>query len=165
MGDSRRFDLFSKLAERHLNKESHIVDVACGKGYLQAAMRQIGFKHITSWDKRKRTSKNRKGYRYGYFDYRCKDMYDGVVAMHPDEGTDHAILYAGIHQVPALVCPCCIKPHAVPFWDRHNFHNWVIHLKQLANKHSLFVQESVLRMNGKNLVLIFKPRSRKCSTP
>jgi hypothetical protein len=161
MGDSRRFDLFAKLAEKHIDKRCHVVDVACGKGYLQAAMRQLGFSHITSWDKRKRTSKNRRGYRYGYFDYRCKEQYDAVVAMHPDEGTDHAILYAGLRRVPALVCPCCVKPDAVPFWGTHKFSHWVAHLKILAEKHNLFVQEYLLRMNGKNLVLILKPNRRR----
>lgn len=157
MGDSRRFDLFSKVIERHLNKEDHIVDIACGKGYLQAALRQLGFKRITSWDKRKRTAKNRMGYRYGYFDYRHKEKYDAVVAMHPDEGTDHAVLYAGNHQVPAIICPCCIKPHAVAYWGDYNFHSWVSHLKALAVDLGLTIQELMLPMSGKNLVLILRP--------
>lgn len=155
MGDRRRFDLFSKLAEEHLNKDMKIIDVASGKGYLQAALRQRGFQEIISWDKRKKNASNRKGYRYGYFDWRTGEKYDAVIAMHPDEGTDHAIMYAAKHMVPALVCPCCIKPDASVYWGNHRFKNWVNHLKSLAN--NMLIQEVYLPMNGKSLVLILKP--------
>lgn len=158
MGDSRRFHLFAKLVEKHLDKELNIVDVASGKGHLQAALRELGFKNIVSWDKRKKNASNRRGgYRYGYFDYRCSEDYDAVVALHPDEGTDHAILYCGLHQIPGIICPCCIKPHAVQFFGRYDFSGWSDHLKRLAGKHNLSVQETVLPMNGRNFVMILKP--------
>jgi len=158
MGDKRRFDLFSKLIEKHLDKNMKIVDVACGKGYLQAALLQKGFKNVISWDKRKKTAKNRRGYRYGYFDWRIKEKYDAVVAMHPDEGTDHSILYAVKNRVPALVCPCCIKWDAKVYWgDGSNFNNWVNHLIRIAE--NMTVEKQWLRMNGRNLVLIIKPNT------
>jgi len=157
MGDARRFDLFAKLADKHFDCEQNIVDVASGKGYLQAAMRQRGFKNITSWDKRKKNASNRRGYRYGYFTYDCSEKYEALISMHPDEGTDHSIIYAGLHRIPAIICPCCVKPHAQVFFGKHNFSNWINHLKRLANKYSLAVWETILPMNGKNLVLILKP--------
>lgn len=158
MGDSRRFDLFAKLTDKHIYRETAIVDVASGKGYLQAALRQRGFSNITSWDKRKKNGKNRKGHRYGWFNWKCKEEYGAVLAMHPDEATDHAILYAGKHKVPALVCPCCVKSDAVVFWGKHTFKEWVKHLKRLADNNGLSVQEEYLPMVGKNLVLILKSR-------
>lgn len=157
MGDSRRFDLFAKLAERHLSKELNIVDVASGKGYLQAALRQRGFKNIISWDKRKKNSSNRRGYRYGYFDYRCKEEYDALVALHPDEATDHSILYCGIRRIPGIICPCCVKPHAVSFFGSYNFQSWIKHLRSLAEKYNLSIQETVLPMDGRNFIMIMKP--------
>ena len=157
MGDVRRFDLFAKLIEKHLNKDMDIVDVASGKGYLQASLRQIGFKNITSWDKRKKNAKNRKGYRYGYFKYDCKEKYDAVVAMHPDEGTDNAILYAGLNKIPILICPCCIKWDAVVYFGKKSFNNWVEHLINLAEKNSLNIKKTKLPISGRNLVLIMNP--------
>lgn len=160
MGAPQRFDLMAKLAEKYLPKNIAIADVASGKGYLQSALRQLGYKNITSWDKRKRNAKNRKGFRYGYFDW-CweKERYDAVVAMHPDEGTDHAILYAVKHQIPAIICPCCVKPSASMYWGVRKYEPWIKHLISLADGH-LEVQKNVLRMNGRNLVLIFKPKDK-----
>lgn len=158
MGDSRRFDLMAKLAASHIPLTTHVVDVAAGKGYMQAALRERGFAAVTSWDKRPQQAKGRKFYRYGYFDFRSAPRdYGAVVAMHPDEGTDHAVMYAVKHRVPALICPCCVKPSAVMFNRRHTFHAWVEHLVSLAEAGHMEVQTAMLRMNGKNLVLILKP--------
>ena len=158
MGDNRRFDLFAKLAERHVPKSAKIVDVAGGKGHLQAALRQRGYKNVTSWDKRKRTASNRQGHRYGYFSHAVGEQYEAVLAMHPDEATDHAILYAAKHRCIALVCPCCVKWSATPYWGPRKYPHWIKHLKQLASKGRLDVQETALKMNGKNLVLICTPK-------
>lgn len=157
MGDSRRFDLFAKLINKHIPKTAKIVDVAGGKGYLQAALRQLGYTDITSWDKRHKYAANRKGYRYGYFNWQAKEKYDAVVAMHPDEGTDHAILYAGKNRVPAIVCPCCIKPDATVFNGDHNFKTWCKHLEKLASKNGLEVIWTRLKMQGRSDVLIIRP--------
>jgi hypothetical protein len=162
MGDSRRFDLFAKLAEKHFKKDWKIADVACGKGYLQAAMRQRGFTNIISWDKRKKTASNRKGYRYGYFNWQCKEKYDAVIAMHPDGGTDHAILYAGKNRVPALICPCCAIGDAVAFWGQNKYPTWIKHLEKIANDRNLSIQKTNLTpMTGRRLVLILKPKKEK----
>jgi len=159
MGDSRRFDLFAQLIKKHLDKEMKIADVACGKGHLQAALYQEGFKKVTSWDKRKKTASNRRGYRYGYFHWKVKEKYDAIVALHPDEATDHSILYAAKHRIPALICPCCIKWDAVPYWGNGSrFDCWVKHLIILAEKRSMVVRQTVLKMHGRNLVLIITAR-------
>jgi len=158
MGDSRRFDLFSKLISEYVPKDFKVVDVAGGKGYLQAAMRQLGYKNIVSWDKRKKYASNRRGYRYGYFFYTTNEQYDAVVAMHPDDGTDHAIMYAVKNRVIAIVCPCCIKPDACAYWGPKAFGEWKQHLVGLGK--DMVVKKKRLRMNGKNEVLIFIPKEQ-----
>lgn len=158
MGDSRRFHLFAQVIERHIPKDANIVDVAGGKGSLQAALRQLGYTHVTSWDKRPKTAKSRKGYRYGYFHYeRAPREYTAVVAMHPDEGTDHAIMYAVKRRVPAVICPCCVRPSAVVYSEDHNYNSWLKHLIGLAQKGGMEVITTALKMAGRRDVLILKP--------
>lgn len=160
MGDKRRFDLMAKLIAEHIPTTASIVDVAGGKGYLKAALYEHGYKNVTTIDKRNKNSKGRNGYKWGYFHFESSDHYDAVVAMHPDEGTDHAILYAGRNNVPCIVCPCCVKPSAVFYRGSHKYTDWVTHLKKLGTDNGLVVEERNLRMTGKRLVLIFKPKKR-----
>ncbi|KKW11167.1 MAG: hypothetical protein UY48_C0024G0008 [Candidatus Gottesmanbacteria bacterium GW2011_GWB1_49_7] len=154
MGDSRRFHLFAKLILKHLPLKANIVDISGGKGYLQAALRQNGYMHVTSWDKRKKYTCNRQNYRYGYFNWESAPEYEAVVAMHPDEGTDHAILYAASRGIPGLVCPCCIKPDAVAFWQNYKLDLWYQHLEGLALKYKRQVTWATLPMNGRSQVMI-----------
>ncbi len=160
MGDNRRFDLCGKLIEKHIPKDYKIADIASGNGQLQARLWQAGYKNITSWDKRHRNGKNRKGYRYGYFSWQEKERYDAVIGMHPDETTDHIIKYAVKNKVLAILCPCCIKPSAELFWEAYKSWLWIGHLKRIAWDGGLEVIETILRMNGKSLVLICKPKRR-----
>lgn len=157
MGDSRRFDLFGALIARNLDPAMHVADVAAGKGYLQASLRERGFRNVESWDRRRRMAKARPMYRYGYFDHRSAPDYDAVVAMHPDEATDHAILYAGDRRVPAIICPCCAKPSAAAYWGANCFRAWMDHLVALARREQLHVTLAELRMVGRNQVLILRP--------
>ncbi len=158
MGDPARFRKFAELVKgTHPRRDLRIVDVAAGKGALQANLRQEGYTDIVSFDKRKRCARPRRFYRYAWFQYNCGLDFDLVLAMHPDEGTDHAILYAAKHRVPFLVCPCCILPSASLFWDRKNFAGWVAHLTALASQ-THAVEEVLLPIAGKNLVLKGTPR-------
>lgn len=157
MGDSRRFHEFVKVIRRIIPIDSNVADVAGGKGYLQAAMRQLGYDNVTSWDKRKKYASNRRGYRYGWFEWDTAPEYDAVVAMHPDEGTDHAILYAARHRVPAIVCPCCVKPSGEVYCGAHEFRAWCEHLERLATQRGCDVKWTALPINGRNLVMIVTP--------
>lgn len=160
MGDSRRFHVFGALIARNLDPAMRIADVAAGKGYLRANLHERGFRHVESWDRRPREAKQRSGYRYAWFDFRtAPHEYDAVVAMHPDEGTDHAILYAGIRRVPAIICPCCARGSAVSYWGaRGDYAEWMKHLVALAQTHQLDVTHTALPMTGRNEVLILRPR-------
>jgi hypothetical protein len=154
MGDPRRFHLFAKMVQEYVPSTFRIADVAGGKGYLQSALRQLGYTSIVSWDRRPRYAVGRSGYRYGWFDHRSAPEYDAIVAMHPDEGTDHAIMYAVERGVIAIVCPCCTRPHAVPYWGDANYAGWREHLWSLASRGVRRPEWRRLKMNGRNDVLI-----------
>ncbi|MDI3467824.1 MAG: hypothetical protein OJF50_006645 [Nitrospira sp.] len=46
MGDPRRFHAFAEVIVKHLHPSMAIADVAGGKGYLQAALRERGFRSM-----------------------------------------------------------------------------------------------------------------------
>ncbi len=153
MGDKTRFCKFALMVQQYIPLEARVVDVAGGKGYLQMALRQLGYRDVTSWDKRKKYSRGR-GYRYGWFSWNCQEPYDAVVAMHPDEGTDHALIYAARRGVPALVCPCCIRPSAENFWGQHKYGAWCQHLEKLVTDRGGGVSWLKLGMSGRNDVML-----------
>lgn len=169
MGDPRRFDVFARLISERIDPRTRVVDVAGGKGYLQAALRQRGFVDVTSWDKRKKYGANTRGYRWGWFTCDAKERYDAVVAMHPDGGTDHAILYAAAHRVPAIVCPCCAVGSAAAYWGpRGSYERWWEHLCALADGAGLNVETVEMPIDGRRRAMILTPRdadgSRKIHT-
>lgn len=95
----------------------------------------------------------------GHFLYdKAPRDYDLVVGMHPDGATDHIIKYAARHRVPFIVCPCCIVPSAAAFWGRHTFGDWNMHLTKLARDGGFAVEQFVLPMHGRNIVLVGRPK-------
>lgn len=157
MGDPRRFHAFASLIARHLPNSLQIADVAGGKGILQASLRERGYRHITTWDRRPRTRYTQQGHRYGYFTHTTESRFDAIVAMHPDSATDHCILFAGHHRIPALICPCCIKPSAELFRGAYKYHGWCAHLEAMATRIGLSVTWDRLPINGRNDVMILSP--------
>ena len=152
MGDSRRFDLFAGFVKGKLRSDVKVVDVAAGQGFLQLALKEKGFKNIVSFDKRKKHCGGTR--RYQWFDYRTPEKFDAVVAMHPDEGTDHAVMYAVTHNVPAFICPCCVKPDAVTYWQSScDFQAWCHHLEKLARDKGREVSWHQLKMQGRRDVM------------
>lgn len=159
MGDKRRFDEFARLVNRLWAKDMRIADVAGGKGILNGYLRAFGYTDVVTFDKRKRLAKPHRQhmFRYKWFSFNEKEKFDLIVAMHPDQGTDHSILYAVKNKVPFLVCPCCILPSASCFWDRKDFKAWVNHLEKLASEtHNVTKME--LPIAGRNLILVGKPK-------
>ena len=156
MGDPARFRHFARLiAELYPDRSARIADVASGKGQLQAALRQIGYVNVTSWDNRKRNATGRRGYRFGRFYHQSvSEKYDLVIAMHPDEGTDESIAYAARVRVPFVVCPCCVLPSATTFGGRQgSFTDWKRHLIGFAKSRRMIVNHSRLEFRGRNEVL------------
>jgi hypothetical protein len=160
MGDPRRFDLFAtEIAKRFPDQKLNVVDVAGGKGYLLMSLYQRGYRNVTTWDKRHKNAKDRPGYRYGYFDCcNAPPDYDLVVGMHPDQGTDHIIMYAVKHRVPFLVCPCCVMPSAAEYGGRQsNYTDWMRHLVGVAKRGRMRVEVFPLRMTGRQQVIFGWP--------
>lgn len=160
MGDARRFDLFARLIhESFPDKSIRIADVAGGKGYLQAALRQNGYRSVISFDRRKRNAAPHRQHfmRYQWFNCDSPESFDLVVGMHPDEGTDHIIKYAGKNGVPFAVCPCCVRPSATAFWGKASYPKWIDHLLCVASEKSVTFLET-LKMNGRNDVIIGRPK-------
>jgi hypothetical protein len=159
MGDPARFRLMADvIATEFPNRSARIADVAGGKGGLKAELYRRDFHRVTCWDRRRRHAKGRPGQRYQLFTYEHADRnYDLVVAMHPDEATDHAILYAAMRGVPCVVCPCCIKPSALPYDGRQTFEAWNGYLIRLALERRMRVTTLTLPMTGRNVVIIARP--------
>lgn len=157
MGDPRRFHLFADFIADHLPRQARIADVAGGRGILQIALRERGFCHVTSWDRRRRTLYNRYGHRYGWFTHDTPADYDAIVALHPDQATDHAILYAGHRRVPAIISPCCVRPSAAVYSQSAKYALWCAHLDTLARRLHLEVRWHRLPMNGRNDVMLITP--------
>lgn len=150
MGDDRRFQLMADFVSNKLRKDARVADVAAGKGYLQLALKEKGYKSVVSFDKRKKHVKGDR--RYKWFDYKTDEKFDAVVAMHPDEGTDHAVMYAVEKHVPAFICPCCVKPDAVTYWGSGcDYHAWCKHLEKLAKGRE--VTWHTLKIQGKRDVM------------
>ena len=95
--------------------------------------------------------------KWGYFKFDCMDRYSLVLGMHPDEATDHIIMYAARNKVPFVVCPCCVKPDAAMYNGTRTFTPWIQHLLRLAQP-THTVEQFTLRMTGKNLVLVGRPK-------
>jgi 2-polyprenyl-3-methyl-5-hydroxy-6-metoxy-1,4-benzoquinol methylase len=105
MGDNRRFDLFAKFYKQFSpSKYETVADVAGGKGYLQLALRQQGYKEVVTFDRRKKHIRGGKiDYHQRYFGEKVKDKkydFNLIVGMHPDEATDHIIIEATKRGIP-----------------------------------------------------------------
>ena len=156
MGDPRRFDLMADLVMTRLPWEGQprIVDVAGGRGGMQAALRKRDFTNVVSMDICHSYAKGRSGYKYGLFTRDEPAQFDLVVAMHPDDATDHAILYAVDHSIPWFVCPCCVRPAAVPCKSgRNDYWRWIDHLRTIGGGQGT-VETITLPMKGRNVALM-----------
>jgi len=156
MGDPRRFDLFARLIKSIFSPTIYplIADIAGGKGHLQTALREHGFKP-TTFDKRayRKDRPGRFNYRYRYFDDKINETFNLLVGMHPDEATDVIITQAAKRSIPFAVCPCCVMPETTILMQQYNYPNWLAHLRNVAER-SHVVSEYRLKMAGRAIVLI-----------
>lgn len=160
MGDPRRFNLFADLIAARFAPDLPVVDVAGGRGGLQAALRVRGFGAVTSWDKRRSYAKHRAraSYRFGYFDSRTAPTgYGLAVGMHPDGGTDHIIGYAIRHRVPFVVCPCCTIPSLWSYRGPDDQRRWFRHLLGMAEVAEFRCETVTLPMRGCADVIVGLP--------
>lgn len=158
MGDSARFKIFTKRIVKNLDKDMKIADIAGGKGLLRKSLMEVGFSNVETWDKT-RNKKIKGKHIYKYFDYQsAPEDYDAVVGMHPDEGTDHILMYAARYRVPAIICPCCIKPSATKLFGEKDYTNWIKHLIRIAENNKMDYYFSNMPFSGRNDILIVRPR-------
>jgi hypothetical protein len=160
LGDPSRFRVFAKYIAAEFGPEARIADVAGGKGKLRASLHLLGYRSVTTIDTRRHLARGRRGEAYRLFDWRSEPgAYDLVVGMHPDQATDHLILFAGKHRVPAMVCPCCVLPSAAPYGGaRWGYGDWLHHLKSLAAGRGLSVRHVRMPFGGRNDLLILTPK-------
>jgi len=159
MGDVRRFDLMASFVFRNFPKTARIADVAGGKGYLQMALRQRGFQHVHTFDKRKgRRDRPTMRYSYRFFDDRVAEPFDLIVGMHPDQATDVIIQEAHKRKVPFVICPCCIMPKAYSFWGQYSYGPWCDHLASKAAELGFRVIQTNLPMTGRSRVIAGWPQ-------
>jgi hypothetical protein len=166
MGDPARFRAMADLVEAEFpDRAARIADVAAGEGQLRAELHRRGYRHVTSWDRRRgRQAKGRPGYRHQLFTFEQADRnYDLVVALHPDQATDHAICYAAMRRVPCVVCPCCVTPSAVPYDGRRTHEAWNAHLITLALARRMRVLTLALPIRGRAFVIVARPQEPPCA--
>jgi hypothetical protein len=150
MGDARRFDRFADFIVRNWPDRSlRIADVAGGKGGLNAALHQRGYRSVVSFDKRRnRANPARQHYRYALFGEGIVEPFGLIAAMHPDEATDVALAWALRNGVPYAIVPCCAKPSEWVFSGGEV--DWVTHLLRHAGPDARTTQ---LPITGKNVVI------------
>ena len=129
--------------------------VAGGKGGLRSALYLLGYRNVVTIDKRHHLARGRPGGAYRHLDWNNEpDNYDLIVGMHPDQATDHIILFAARVGKPALICPCCVMPSAVTYGGRAgDFRDWIGHLKSLAARYRRRCEHFAIPITGRNEVL------------
>ena len=147
MADKRRFELFAAAIVSHFDAP-RIFDVAGGMGRLNAALIALGRKAVT-FDRRHKHLDVEYVLRDFSLDEPC--VCDLVVGMHPDGATRVIIEYAALHRIPFAVVPCCAD-------NGMSYKPWVRHLIELAASCGFDVEEVSLPMEGRNRVVLGRPR-------
>lgn len=172
MGDSRRFDLFADfIAQQIPNKHARIADVAAGKGYLSLALRQRGYKNVVSFEPNIRNKVKGLQYKAQYFE---GGDFEVIVGMHPDQATDVILEEAAKSRATAIVVPCCALSTRWTFWnmpqhagrgipihrDTSTYKRWLNHLVIESSKRGLQLNQYLLPMNGRNVILYGKGKRK-----
>ena len=163
MGDNRRFNLFAEAIEKRFPKWYRVVDVAGGKGYLQLALKERGFKDVVTFDcapRKERVRKRGTKFYWRKFGDKVNVECDLLVGMHPDEATDVIVVEAAKRDIPFAIVPCCVKPTHLLWMKGQKYTVWIRGLIELAKKKKYEVEEYKLRMNGKNIVLFGRKAER-----
>ena len=160
MGDTKRFDAYAKYLSKNFPKQCTVADVAGGKGYLQTALRGIGFENVVTFDKRKgRKDRPKMRYQYRYFGSEVKENFDLLVGLHPDEATDVIITEAWKRKIAFSIVPCCVMPKTRTYWGAHNYSDWIKHLRTMAEGYGFRVSEAMLPISGRNIIITGRPKT------
>lgn len=158
MSDGSRHRVFAgAVARAWPDTEMRVADVAGGHGRLNAELRQLGYKNVVTFDRRKDRWTTRPHYTYGLFHAEHKGTFDLVVGMHPDAATDHIVGYALMNRVPFAVVPCCVMPSWLEYRGPRDAGSWVRHLRATAERAAFDVAEILLPIRGMNVCLVGLP--------
>ena len=134
MRDSNRSVIFGKWIKRNFPKANKIAEIASGGNPVEVESSKFTLpKHDV---------------RMLHFK---PGEYDLVIGMHPDGATIEIIRLAEEANADFAMVPCCIIPTQKGI---DGFNGWIKHLKYLSSQRGFKVQEYLLRMKGKNIVLV-----------
>ena len=162
MGDIRRFPAFAGFIKEHFPYAQKIADVAGGIGNLSYYLRESGF-DSTVIDTRdvRLPSRFRRNLRkqsikqgvdiqiqrvVGEIQKTDLEPFDLIVALHPDEATEHTMRVAIRLEKNFAVVPCCVFPID---GVKRSEEKWVEHLMSLSDD----IQMAKLPIGGANRVL------------
>lgn len=167
MGDRRRFDAFARALEvrfptqvresRSRFRALKVADVAGGKGALQLAMHERGFRGVVTMDRRNsnRLASRLVEYRRRFLTVDERERFDLFVGMHPDAATDVIVAVAAAQQAPFAIVPCCIRPQAFPYGGPGGDQRlWCDHLERIARRLGFLVERVTLPIHGAAEMLV-----------
>jgi hypothetical protein len=166
MGDKRRFHAFADFICQTFPASKTIADVAGGRGELAFRLFEYGkqpaiidprsttFPRWIHQSLRKQTLCTGKRQCIERRQARVEDVdlqvFDLIVALHPDEATEPVIRTAIASGIAFAVVPCCVFP-----LDRisRTQEEWICYLEHLAPG----IQRGILSIAGANSVLWWNP--------
>ena len=156
MGDSRRFEEFSKniFYKFPPQKFNNVLIVADGNLELSKAMKQRGY-NLIIYEPKPRLKSVSKTFLIKvklikkWFCREEKIKADLIIGMHPDEATVEILQWASLNKKPFAVVPCCILGDIRYTINCHKFKDWIERLKRINEGTEI----EVLKINGKNTML------------
>ena len=162
VNDRRRFRAFANFIHKTYPNARKIADVAGGHGNLSYYLCELGYDatiidsrdaHLRRWIHRilrKRSIKQGTLVKIPRVISKVQDVdlrpFDLIVALHPDEATEHAVYAAIKHDKDFAIVPCCVFPiDGIKRSER----DWCEHLASLSTD----IMKTRLPIYGANIVL------------
>lgn len=159
MGDSRRFEVVADFVQRNFPPPQKTADVAGGQGCLSYILAQNGYDcsvidpRKTDLSKKERQLSRRKGIQFNRirskFNANMAEEYDLIIGLHPDEATEEICQAAKVK--PVILVPCCKYWNGI---ENHGSPGLAETIRHFFKKNKIEWWETLLRMNGKNLVFV-----------
>ena len=163
--ERRRFHVFAQFIHETFPEAKSIADVAGGVGILSYYLHKLGHNptiidsrltRLTNYYRRrlrKQSLKEGRDIQIKRLVKRVEEIdlsaFDLIVALHPDQATEHAVRAAIKHSKSFAIVPCCVL--AIDGISRSQ-EGWTEYLSSLAPD----VARATLPMDGANVVLYRK---------
>lgn len=162
MGDKKRGPVFAKFIVKHFPKALFVLDIAGGKGQVARSLANKKIRvHVI--DAKPRLDGNNHpniSYQSGFFEanHTLRDHVkpDLIVGMHPDEATGEIVEFAVKNRLPFAIVPCCVKGRHAK--NVRGYSEWRRKLKRMASTKGYLVNEYMLKIRGKNIVIYGRPQ-------